>query len=83
MTEVLKYLMYGLHTIVSILLIVLVVSQTARHEGLGVVGGGSSQQLRGRAGFDEQLQTYTRWAAIAFMILSALLFMFARKFGWS
>lgn len=81
--EIFRILMYGLQFISSITLIVLVVSQTSRHEGLGAVGGQSAPSMRGRAGIDEQLQQYTRYAAFAFLILSLLLFLFARKFGWA
>jgi protein translocase SecG subunit len=80
---VFKFLMYGLQFISSISLIVLVVSQTSRHEGLGAVGGQSAPSMRGRAGIDEQLQQWTKYAAISFLILSLLLFLFARKFGWT
>ena len=82
--DVLKYLLYAIHFIVSVILIALVVSQTSRSEGLGAVGGSSSAPaMRGRAGMEEQLATYTRYTAIAFMILSALLYMLSMKFGWS
>jgi protein translocase SecG subunit len=82
--EVLKYLMYGLHAIISLGLIALVVAQTSKSEGLGAaVGGGSGGgSVRGRAGVDEQLAQYTRYVAVAFMIMSALLYMLATKFGW-
>lgn len=78
----LKIIMYGTHFLVSLLLIILVVSQTNRSEGLGVVGGSSSTPTRGRAGLDEQLNTYTKWVAIAFMVLSALLYILALKYHW-
>ena len=77
-----KIVMYGLQFISSISLIVLVVSQTSRHEGLGAVGGKSAPSMRGRAGIDEQLQQWTKYAAISFLILSLFLFLFARKFHW-
>jgi protein translocase SecG subunit len=78
-----KFFMYTIHFVVAVTLIVLVASQTSRHEGLGAVGGGSSSSMRGRTGFDEQLQIYTKYAAFAFMALSALLYLFAMKFNWS
>ena len=81
--EALKWLMYGLQFLSSAALIALVVSQTSRHEGLGAVGGQSAPSMRGRAGVDEQLQVWTKYAAFAFMILSLLLFLMGRKFGWS
>lgn len=82
MGDVFKFVFFGLHFITSIMLIVLVMSQTSRHEGLGAVGGSSTPPSRGRAGVDEQLQTYTKYVAIAFMILSALLYIFSLKYRW-
>jgi protein translocase SecG subunit len=79
---VLKVLMYGAHFIVSVILIGLVVSQASKSEGLGAVSGTSSPSLRGRAGVDEKLAEYTRYAAVAFMVLSAILYILATKFGW-
>ena len=78
----LKFLLYGSHFIVSLILIALVVSQTSKSEGLGAVSGTSSPSLRGRAGMDEKLSEYTRYTAVAFLILSVLLYIFATKFGW-
>jgi protein translocase SecG subunit len=78
----LKVLMYGSHFLVSLLLIGLVMSQTSKSEGLGVVSGSSSPSLRGRAGMEEKLDEYTRYTAIVFLILSVLLYIFATKFGW-
>ena len=81
--DVLKFLMYGLHFIVSIVLIALVVSQHHRSEGLGAMGGSSGAPTRGRAGMEEQLATYTKYTAFAFMVLSALLYMLSMKFNWA
>lgn len=78
----LKVLLYGAHFLVSLLLIGLVMSQTSKSEGLGAVSGSSAPSLRGRAGVDEKLSEYTRYTAIAFLILSVLLYIFATKFGW-
>jgi protein translocase SecG subunit len=79
----LKVLLYGLHFLVSLLLIILVVSQTSRHEGLGIAGGSSSAPTqRGRAGIEEQLQVYTKVVAVIFMALSALLYFMVMKFHW-
>jgi protein translocase SecG subunit len=81
--EILKYLLWAVHAIISIGLIALVAVQTNRSEGLGAVGGASSTAQRGRAGIEEQLATYTRYTAIAFMILSTLLYFLSLKFGWA
>lgn len=82
MNDVLKYLFYFVHALVSISLIALVVMQTSKHEGLGVVGGASGPSLRGRAGMDEKLSEWTRYTAAAFMILSALLYIAAERNNW-
>jgi preprotein translocase subunit SecG len=80
---VLKFLLYGSHAIASIILIALVVMQSSKSEGLGAVsGGGSGPSLRGRAGTDEKLAEYTKYAATAFMVLSAVLYIVATKFHW-
>jgi protein translocase SecG subunit len=82
MNDVLKILFYIVHGLVSLGLIALVVAQTSKHEGLGVVGGSSGPSLRGRAGIDEKLSEWTRYVAAAFMILSALLYIAAEKNNW-
>lgn len=79
----LKVLMYALQFLSGIILIALVVMQTSKSEGLGAVSGSSAPSLRGRAGVDEKLAEYTRYAAGAFMFLCVLLFLMASKFGWS
>jgi protein translocase SecG subunit len=77
-----KFLMYGLQFLSGLSLIVLVAMQTGRHEGLGSMGGGSAPVQRGRAGIDEKLAEFTKYAALAFMILSLLLFFLAKKWHW-
>ena len=84
MVTVFKFLLYGIHVIVSIILIGLVVSQTNKSEGLGVVGGGGGGSTpRGRAGLDEQLDKYTQYTAIVFMVLSTILYLMATKYHWT
>lgn len=81
--DVFRILLFSVHALVSITLIVLVVLQTSRSEGLGAVGGSSGPSLRGRAGVEEKLAEYTKYAAFAFMFLSGLLYIFSLKFHWS
>lgn len=83
MPDVVKYLFYIVHFLVSLTLIALVVMQTSKHEGLGVVGGSSGPSLRGRAGMDEKLSEWTRYVAFTFMVLSALLYIASERFNWS
>ncbi len=81
MLVALKYTVFTLHFLVSLALIILVVSQTSKHEGLGSsVGGAGSTSYRGRPGMEEQLSRYTAYAATAFMFLSLLVFMLVEKF---
>ena len=79
--QALRIILLVLHALVSILLVALVVSQTSKSEGLGAVGGASGPSMRGRAGLDEKLSEYTRYAAGAFMLLSVILYMLNQKFG--
>jgi len=81
--DALRVILLVLHGLVSVVLIALVVSQSARSEGLGAVGGssGGGPSLRGRAGVDEKLAEYTRYAAFTFMVLSLVLYLMAQKFG--
>lgn len=80
--DVLKVLLYVAQFLVAVSLIVLVVLQTSRHEGLGVVGGGSSGPTRGRAGIDERMSEWTRYCAIAFMVLTTILYVLGQRLGW-
>jgi protein translocase SecG subunit len=82
METVFQYVLYGAQFLVAAILIVLVMSQSSRSEGLGAVGGASAPTSRGRGGMEEQLATYTKYTAFAFMVLSFLLYMFAMRFDW-
>jgi len=62
-----------LQGIVSLALIALVMSQTTKNEGLtGTIGGNISANFKGKPGFEEHLQMYTRNIAIAFGVISIL-----------
>ncbi len=59
----------------AVALIVLVMSQTTKSEGLsGTIGGKMSSSFRGRPGIDEKLSLFTKYAAISFMVLTALVY---------
>lgn len=78
----LRYLVFTLHFLVSLGLIILVISQTTKHEGLGgtIGGGAGSSSFRGRPGLEDKLAQYTGVMATAFMFLSLLVFMLVEKF---
>ncbi len=60
--------------LVSLSLIVAVILQESKGEGLGSIGGGSTQMLfRSVKGLDQVLERVTKYLAVAFMFLSLLL----------
>ena len=79
--------MYILITIISIVqtisalgLIVLVMSQTTKSEGLsGTIGGKMTSSFRGKPGMDDKLADMTKYSAILFMVLSLLLYIIKSK----
>jgi preprotein translocase subunit SecG len=59
--------------IVCIALIVAVVLQESKGEGLGSIGGGSRMFFSQRKGNEEILSTATTYLAVGFMVLSVVL----------
>lgn len=56
-------------------LIALVMSQTTKSEGLsGTIGGKMTSSFRGKPGADEKLSLFTKYAAISFMVLTAVVY---------
>ena len=74
------WIVWVLQLIVSVALVIAVVSQTTKHEGLGVMGGSVQSSFRGRPGIEERLSQITMYLAVAFMVLSLLSFI-ATEFG--
>ncbi|MCX6345046.1 MAG: preprotein translocase subunit SecG [Armatimonadetes bacterium] len=69
-----KYLFITLQVLSSLILIGVVMSQATKSEGLqGTIGGKSESAFQGKPGFDERLGEITKWAAIGFMVMSAIL----------
>ena len=62
-----------LQALISIALVLLVMSQTSKNEGLtGMIGGNVSANFKGKPGFEERLQNYTRYTGIAWFVVSIL-----------
>ena len=62
-----------LQGLISIAFILIVMSQTTKNEGLtGTIGGNVSANFKGKPGFEERLQTYTRYLGIAWFAISIL-----------
>ncbi|HAH86952.1 MAG: preprotein translocase subunit SecG [Armatimonadota bacterium] len=59
----------------AIALIGLVMTQTTKSEGLtGTIGGKMTSSFRGKPGMDEKLAGITKWCAIIFFVLSAVIY---------
>jgi preprotein translocase subunit SecG len=70
------WVVWIIQLMVSVGLVLAVVSQTTKHEGLGgTIGGATSSSFRGRPGIEDQIAKITMYLAVAFMVLSFLSFL--------
>ena len=60
-----------LEAIVSLSLIILMVTQTSKNEGFGTIGVQTPTNFKGKPGFEERLQQYTRNLAITWFVLGS------------
>ena len=57
----------------AVALIAIVMSQATKSEGLtGTIGGKAESAFQGKPGIEERLGEITKWAAITFMVMSAI-----------
>jgi preprotein translocase subunit SecG len=76
------WVIWVVQLLVSVALVIAVVSQTTKHEGLGgTIGGRTSASFRGRPGLEDQIQRLTMYLAIAFMVTCLLSFV-AQEMHW-
>jgi len=69
-----------LYSVICIGLIVAVMIQTTKSEGLsGMMGGATQSIFRGKKSFEEKISTFTNYLAAAFIIGSFIIFMLIRK----
>ncbi|MCE5323107.1 preprotein translocase subunit SecG [bacterium] len=69
----LKGIFIALQVISAVALIAIVMSQATKSEGLsGTIGGKTESAFHGKPGMEEKLEELTKWAAISFMVLSAI-----------
>lgn len=62
-----------LQVLSAVALIAIVMSQATKSEGLtGTIGGKAESAFQGKPGLDQRLQEITKWAAISFMVVSAI-----------
>ncbi len=71
--SIVKDILLFLEAIIGIAFIVIVMSQTTKNEGLtGTIGGQTSANFKGKPGFEEQLQLYTRYLGITWFAVAIL-----------
>lgn len=69
------WVVWVIQFLVCVGLILAVVSQTTKHEGLGgTIGGSSSSSFRGRPGVEDQIHKITAYLAVTFMVTSLISF---------
>ncbi|MEN6356363.1 MAG: preprotein translocase subunit SecG [Armatimonadota bacterium] len=69
----LKGIFIALQVISALALIAIVMSQATKSEGLsGTIGGKTESAFHGKPGIEERLEELTKWSAISFMVLSAI-----------
>ncbi|MFP4496828.1 MAG: preprotein translocase subunit SecG [Vulcanimicrobiota bacterium] len=63
-----------IYFVVCLALVVAVLLQTTKSEGLsGIIGGSSSSVFKGKKGLDEHLQEWTSYVAVGYIVLSLLI----------
>ena len=63
----------ALQMLSAVALIAIVMSQATKSEGLtGTIGGKSESAFQGKPGIEERLGEITKWSAITFMVMSAI-----------
>ena len=63
-----------IYFVVCVALVIAVLLQTTKSEGLsGIIGGSAKPVFKGKKGFEEILQEYTNYLAVGFLVLSLVL----------
>ena len=73
--EVLKIVLTVLEVIASLALIIIVLLQSGKEEGLGAISGNSDSYMSksGKGGLDKMLAKATKWIALAWVLLTLVL----------
>lgn len=67
-------ILLAIQAVVSIVLIVIVTSQTTKNEGLtGSIGGQMTPSFKGKPGMEEQVRTWTIYVSAAWFLLCFLI----------
>ena len=66
----LKDFLLVLQGIVSLGFLLLIASQTSKNEGFGTIGVQTPQNFKGKPGYEERMQMYTRNVGISWFVLA-------------
>ena len=70
---IVKDLLGVVQVLLSLALIVIVMAQTTKSEGLtGSIGGQVTSSFKGKPGMDEQIRKYTIYVSIAWFVVSVV-----------
>lgn len=73
MNQVVKMIFVTLQMLSALALIGIVMSQATKSEGLsGTIGGKAESAFQGKPGIEERLGEITKWSAITFLVMSAI-----------
>jgi protein translocase SecG subunit len=75
-----KIFLYIIEAIISLALVLLIMSQTSKNEGFGTIGVQTPTNFKGKPGFEERLQQYTRNLAITWFVLGIVVAAVANRF---
>ena len=68
-----KTFFVALQMVSAVALIAIIMSQATKSEGLsGTIGGKAESAFQGKPGFEDRLSEITKWAAVSFMVVSAI-----------
>ena len=73
--DILKYVLIGLECLASVALILIVLFQSGKESGLGVVSGNSDSYMtkNGNGNLNKKLAAATKWVALAWIVLTLAL----------
>ena len=68
--EYVKIALLVIQGLVSLGFLLLVASQSSKNEGFGTIGVQTPQNFKGKPGYEERMQMYTRSVAITWYVLA-------------
>jgi len=68
--EYVKIALLVIQGLVSLGFLLLVASQSSKNEGFGTIGVQTPQNFKGKPGYEERMQMYTRNVAVTWFVLA-------------